>query len=485
MRFLRQSLTGLLMLSLTAGLLFYAGYSIYQALAIRAAESPTPPPRRERVFVVNTVTARPGPETPVLEVFGEIESARVLEIRTRSGGVLVEVSDVLENGARVRAGQFLARVDPAEAQFALDRSEADLTDARAEVREAERGLTLARDELAAARQQSGLRDRALARQRDLETRGVGTSAAVELAELEAFQADQTVLTLRQGEAAAEARVDQAQTRLARARTAFAEAGKRLEDTTIVANFDGVLQDVAVVQGRFVAANERIATLVDDAALDVAFRVSTAQYARLLDDTGHLVRAPVTVRLDAFGLAIEAPGSITRDSASVGVSETGRLLYARLDKTQGLKPGDFVTVRIEEPQLENVVRLPATALGPDGDILIVAQDSRVQTQPVTLVRRQRDTVLVRGDNLQGVEVVAQRTPVLGAGVRVRVQPMSIGPGLSDARFVTLAEDRRTRLIAHVEASGDMADEVKARLIEELQAPQVSRRTIERLEQRIGG
>ena len=63
--------------------------------------------------------------------------------------------------------------------------------------------------------------------------------------------------------------------------------------------------------------------------------------------------------------------ISRDSAAVMTGQSGRQLYARLDQARGLKPGDFVTVTVEEPVLSAAIRLPATALGPDGSLSAVS------------------------------------------------------------------------------------------------------------------
>ena len=120
-------------------------------------------------------------------------------------------------------------------------------------------------------------------------------------------------------------------------------------------------------------NGRVAQLVDGDKLEVAFRVSTSQYLRLLDEEGQLIRAPVKVTLDVFGTDLEAEGIISRDSAVVGEGQTGRLVFARLTDPAGMKPGDFVTVSIEEPPLDQVVRLPASALGPDGQVLALASE----------------------------------------------------------------------------------------------------------------
>src|SRR6056297_1809921 len=391
MRFLRQGLFGLFLLSLTLGLLAYAGQIVVSAVQERMAQEPRTPERRERIFAVRTVTAEEAQIAPVLTAFGQIESRRTLEIRAQVTGILTELSQDFVEGGAVRAGQFLALIDPADAETAVSRARTDLDDARAEEREAARALDLARDELAARRDQSEIQDRALARQRDLEDRGVGTLTAVETAEFNVVQARQAVLASRQALALAEARVDQAKTATARAELALSEAERRLAETRITAGFSGTLRDVAVIEGRLVTANEQLATLVDGTALEVAFRVSTAQFARLLDAGGALLKAPVTVTLDSGDTGIEATGRIIRQSAAVAEGESGRVLYATIDDAPAMKPGDFVAVTVEEPPLDAVIRLPATALGPDGAVLVLDGDDRLERLPVTLLRRQGNDI----------------------------------------------------------------------------------------------
>lgn len=489
MRFLRHSLIGLFLFGLTAGILAYAGQMVFSAVETRMSDAPRNTERRERVFAVNTVLAEEQSLSPVLIAFGEVQSRRTLEIRAKTGGTITELAGDFIEGGTVEAGQVLARIDPADAQSALARAHADLADARAETLEADRALVIARDDLTAARAQADLRARAFERQKDLETRGVGTATAVEVAELAAAQARQSVLSSRQAEALAEARVDQAATRLNRAEIALAEAERRLADTVIKAGFSGRLSAVNVVTGGVVAINEKLADLIDADALEVAFRISTAQYSRLLGDDGRLIAAPVTIALEAFGMTLNATGVITRDSAAVGAGQTGRLLFARIDSTNGLKPGDFVTVSVQEPVLEHVVRLPASALGPDGQVLVLGPEARLEALPVTLLRRQGDDILVRGDGLAGREVVAQRAPVLGSGIKVRV----INSGDDDdpaareeaSLMLELTEARRASLIAFIKADSTLSDADRARMIARLSQARVPAGMVRQLETRMGG
>ncbi|MCE0505667.1 HlyD family efflux transporter periplasmic adaptor subunit [Roseivivax sp. GX 12232] len=489
MRFLRRSLTGLFLLAATLGLLVYAGTLIQGAVATRMADEPRMPEGRERVFAVNVVTANPGTEVPVLTAYGAVESRRTLEIRTEAAGRIVELSEDFDAGGEVTEGQLLARIDPADAEAALARARSALTDARAEARDARRAVELAGANLEAAEEQVALYERAFARQEDLRERGVGSATAVETAELQASAARATVIQRRQALADAEARVAQAETVIARSELDVAEAERRLSETEIRAGFAGVLADVTVVEGRLVSANEQIATLIDPDALEVAFRVSTQGFARLLSDDGRVRRAPVSATLDVFGTDLVAEGVIDRASPQVAEGETGRLIYARLTSAAGFQPGDFVTVRVEEPPLSQVVRLPATALGSNGRVLLVGAEDRLEEADVTLLRRQGDAVLVAGEALAGRQVVAQRTPLLGPGIKVRTRDLDAGAAEEAApagdELMELSEARREKLRAFVEGNARMPEDAKERILAQLSEPRVPAAMVARLEARIGG
>lgn len=484
MRFVRHSVIALFLTAVAVGLLGYAAQIVSGAVQARLAnERPSPPPR-ERVFAVNLKTAVPERVVPVLEAFGEVQSRRTLELRTAMGGRVVWLDPAFVEGGEVTTGQELLRLDDADARAALQRADADLIDAEAEERDAARLLDLARDELRAAEEQADLRERAELRQRDLRERGVGTAALVEAAELSTSSAQQAVLARRQAVAQAEARVDQSGTRLARARLTRADLARDLGDAVVTADFDGTLSTVSVVEGRLVSPNEQIAMLVDPAALEVAFRVSTVQFARLLDAQGALIPANVRVSLGGRGGDLAATGRLDRASAAVGEGLSGRLLFARLDSAPGFRPGDFVQVEVDEPPVSNVVRLPATAFGADGTVLALLGEDRLERLDVTLVRRQGDDVLVSAPQLDAREIVTARSPLLGEGIKVRpIRPSDQAP--EPPAMVDLSEEHRAKLVAFVEASNGMPSAVKTRMLNALANPQVPQRLVDRIEARMGG
>ncbi len=548
MRFMTRGLLGLFILVLTIGLLLIAGNVFYQAVKEKQAQSQRQRPVRERTYSVEVQTIALQTVTPVIETYGEVVSGRTLEIRAVAGGALVRLAPDFREGGRVKAGDLLFQTDPASAEAALKLLQTELAEAEAELDEASEALILARDEQTAAERQAALRQQALDRQKSLKERGVGTDAAIESAELALSGAEQAILGKRQAVADAKARINRAEAQLSRTRINVDEAARKLRDTAVYAEFDGVLSDVSAVLGGLVNANERVGQLIDPKALEVLFRISNSEFATLTSSPSGMAGADVLV--DFNGLAEPVHGKIARVSAAVGEGQTGREIYASLDlePSASLRPGDFVAVRIEEPELTDVAVIPAAAVTTSGEVLLVGADNRLEAAKVQVLRKQGDSVLVRADGIVGRQLVLKRAPQLGTGIRVDPKgaggqviedevlvPLSeekqkqfiaaleqnrgippsvrermlarvrtgevpaqmaerldamLEPGASASsaagdEMVTLTVEERARLIAAVNGNPDMSEEVKTRMVERLSAPEVSKETYDRINSRIGG
>ena len=375
--------------------------------------------RRERVFAVATDRISIGAAAPEIRAFGEIRSGRSLELRAATAGRLVAISERFRDGEIVAEGEQLFLIDPADAADREADAAAALVEAEAELEEARIAADLAAQEHKAAIEQRRLRAQALERRRGLEERGFSTAEELETAELALADAERAVITRDQARAAAVRRAAQAEQQLTRARIALEDATRDMADTEFTAPFAGILQDVEATLGRLVAVNESLGALIDPTALEAAFRVTDAEFARLLDEEGRLLRLEAEVVLDLGPRAIRAPATLVRISATAQAEEGGRRIFARL--RQGaettFRPGDFVSLRIAEPALDGVAEAPAAALDAEDRILILTQEGRLREQPVEVVRRQGETVLLRGAP-EGAVFVKKRRPGLGEGVKAR-------------------------------------------------------------------
>ncbi len=493
MRFVMRSLMGLFAAGLTLGLLLVAGSQIWLALRSGADGDGRNRAAQEQVFTARLLSVRPETVTPVMEAFGTVESRRRLELRAGSSGRITYLDEAVHEGGRVVAGQVLARIDQAPALAERDTQTAALEDARASLEDARLSVAIARDDLTAAEVQAELRKAAVQRQHDLAARGLGTSAERETAELAASSAEQAVLSRKSALKQAEREVLAAEITVRRTEIALREAERELEQTEVTARFDGRVTAVTAVEGGLVAENEKLGEVIDAEALEVALPLSLQQYTRLAGAEGRISGIAATVVLDGSDGRITVPAVLDRSAAAVAEGSAGRVVYAAVaEGSDRLRPGDFVTVEIDEPPLNNAARIPAAAVGADGAVLVADAEGRLSAYPVTVLRRQRDDVIVAVPaDLVAAEIVAERVPQLGVGVRVRElqdagRPMSGPPvGASAALTLTPAPERRARLIAAVQGNAQLPEAARARMLEQLQADQVPADLVNRIETRMTG
>lgn len=147
----------------------------------------------------------------------------------------------------------------------------------------------------------------------------------------------------------------------------------------------------------------------------------------------------------------------------------------------------MTLSIAEPPLPDAVVLPSSALGADGTVLALGAEDRLEVVPAALLRREGDRVILGAGGIAGRDIVRERSPLLGAGIKVKpvreAQTQGAVADLPD--LIELTPERRAELIALVEGNSRMPAEAKARVLAQLSQDRVPARVIERLETRGGG
>ncbi len=330
-------------------------------------------------------------EVPLpVEYAGRVAAFRHVEVRAQVGGILLERA--FEEGATVKQGQVLFRIDPATYQVALDRGQADLLQAQATLRQAEgnyrRIEELSRTQVATARQL----DEALA-QRDQ------ARAAVQLAQAE---------------------IDSARLNLGY--------------TTVTAPLAGVTALESPPEGTLVQAQQTLLTTInqlDPAYVSFSFTDEEGQAFRELNErrAEPISEKDLTVELHyGNGTVYPAPGRI--DTAAQRVDQQTGTIEARAifpNPDGALLPGQFVRVVIRGVTLPDGIVVPnrAVSQGPQGpSIFVIDGNGTAQARPIRLGQEVADGWIVQ-EGLEGGEQV-----VVDGVIRVRpgapVRPVPAAP-----------------------------------------------------------
>ncbi|HCJ39994.1 MAG TPA: hypothetical protein DHV35_08655, partial [Halieaceae bacterium] len=147
---------------------------------------------------------------------------------------------------------------------------------------------------------------------------------------------------------------------------------------------------------------------------------------LLTSAGGLVGSTSTLSVNIGGRSFEFTAPITRSEAELDRRSRVATVIAEFsgspDLTEGrpaLTPGMFATAEIIGRPVDNVIELSNAALSPDGHVLVVNDESKLERRDVSVVSREGRSVWVSGLR-EGDMVVAELNNALLPGLRVMTE-----------------------------------------------------------------
>ncbi len=345
--------------------------------------------------------ARPPPEVGVIvveseevpypvEYAGRVAGFRDVEVRPRVGGILLKRE--FDEGARVKEGQVLFRIDPATYHVALDRAEAQLQSAQATLRQNEENYI---------------------RTAELERRKVSTT--------------------RQLDEAIAAR-DQARANVKLAEAEIEAAKLNLDYTVINAPVAGVTALESPPEGSLVVAQQTVLTIInqlDPAYVNFSFTDEEAQFFRKLNErrSKPLSQEDLTVELH-YGDGSVYPQSGEIDTAAQRVDARTGTIQARaiFPNPEGtLLPGLFVRLVIRGVTLPDAIVIPNRAIGqgPQGPfVFVVGANDTAEVRPIRLGPELAQGWAVQ-DGLRGGErIVVDGVIRVRSGAAVRPMPVEV-------------------------------------------------------------
>lgn len=329
-----------------------------------------------------------------IEVIGAAQAWKSDVIRAQVSGRLLSVAVV--EGTEVKAGDTVARIDPAPFRAALMQAQGTLLHDEAQLR-------LARIDLK--------RYRELLSQDSIASQQVDTQAAT-VKELEG-----TVLT------------DQG---------AVAAARVNLGYCTIAAPVSGRVGIRLVDPGNLVSPTDSTGIITIDQLEPIAveFSVPEGDFQRLREASQMFSRPLQTQAYSQDSGALLGSGELRIADNHVDPGTGTVELKARFPNAEGaLWPGQFVNVRLTLDVLHDALTIPNAAVnhGPDGTfVYLIGPNSRVSVRPVKVSVVQEATAVVASGLQTGDEVVTDGQMQLAPDSVVSVREAAVGASAASDR-----------------------------------------------------
>ena len=341
----------------------------------------TPTPLTVRVRTIET-------ESIELKVHsqGSVVPSTVSQLIPEVSGRVTWTSPNLVAGGYFEAGQELARIDDMDYRNAQDRANAALKRATAEVEH--------------AKYEYG-------RLRSLAERKLVSRSALENG-LRAYRVTQAAFE------DAQANSEQAQ--------------ENVKRTVLRAPFTGLVRAENIDIGQFASRGQPIATLYANDVVEVRLPIADRQLAFLnlppLRNGNFPEDMQPTVKLSADygGQTREWFGKIVRAEAEIDTSSRMVQLVARVESaedSQDLSVGLFVTAEIAGLAVENIVRLPRSAIRNDNQVLVVDTENRLRFRDIQPLRLYKDNVLINAGLIPGERVCVST-------VQTAIEGMAVNP-----------------------------------------------------------
>jgi len=291
---------------------------------------------------VKTVAVTKVPLPNDVTATGWADAQDTTTIAAQEAGLLVSIQ--AQDGAMVKAGDLIAKLDPRTAQASVDKDQANLAKDQATLVESEAALARAKNLL----------------------NNAGTQQTVD----QAVAARDTAVATVNG--------DKAQ---------LASDQVLLEHTEIRAPYDGRLGDVQLSVGAYVSAGTAIVSIAQYNPIYVKFHLQES-HLRELEEAMKAGTVPVsTVPRSPEGKARQ--GAMSFYDNQVDAASGTILAKAKFENANGaIWPGQSVNIVVHFNDNQPVIVAPTVAVspGPDGFFAYVVKDNKIHLTPVTVARQ---------------------------------------------------------------------------------------------------
>ncbi len=378
-------------------LILFAGIAGASYIKKKAPATRKRPPVK-MTSLVEVQSVRPDSHQVTVSAMGVAIPAREMVLKARVSGEIIRMHRDFSEGGFLKKGERILRLDGKDHELAVIQKRRAVTEAEYLLK-----LELGRQDVA---------------QREWELLKGDTPASPEDVEL----------------ATRKPHLDKARADLAAARAELARAERDLARTIVRAPFNAIVRTTHVELGSQISAQEPLAELVGVDAYWIQAsvpidRLKWIDAPRVTGEPGAPARVIYRQEFERSGVVIKLLGDLAPEGrmARVLVEIPDPL---DLKNPGGDRPrlllGEYVRVEIQGRRLDQVYRIPRSALRDNARLWIADEEDKLEIRAVDIVWRDADSVLAAGGLRPGDRVVASDLAAPAPGAPLSIRGETAGP-----------------------------------------------------------
>jgi len=329
---------------------------------------------------------------------GTVQARQEANITPQVSGRITHIAPNFISGGFFKEGDLLFKIEDVDYKLAVDRSRAAVAQAEFELAQEESNARVARNEW-----------ERLAKDKEEEPNPLVVY---------------------------EPQLKRARANVASARAVVRQAELDLQRTALKAPFNCRIRSEEIDLGQYVRSGNSAATVAGTETAEIVVPLPLEElYWLSIPRQGSKVKgSPATVKVAAGDQTFIWEGNVVRSLGEVdprgrmarvvvAVDDPYHLKKSNGDGVPDLEFGMFVEVAIQGDMLTDVFSIPRGALRQDDTVWVVGEEEKLQIRKINVVRRDRETVLIRNDLKEGDRVIL--TALQGAANGMKLRPREQG------------------------------------------------------------
>lgn len=368
---------------------------------------------KEKVWMVETLTAQFEDLAPVQTLYGTVESYSMVSSSSPVNGVIERV--FVKEGQKVKKGDKLVFLSEADLKIPLAQAKADAADAKAQ-------LTLQKltnqanvKRLEHEKKVLSLKQVAVTRAKQLMQKNLASQSSLDTAQEALVRQEYVVVGSQLAVQENQLKLAQAQARLEKAQATYEQAQINLQRGQLVAPYDARIAKVNVSEGSRVNAGAIMLSFYSLDSLELRAKLPVAQLPVL--EKALRENVSLNAIYQANNQSTELPLlRLAGEATTSGLDAFFKLPSSVLE----LRPGELMEVNLQGVVKGKVLAVPYSAIY-GSDRLYLIEDGRLQSHTVQIVgevmRDNKLWALVQPDFAEGSKISITHLPNATSGLKV--------------------------------------------------------------------
>jgi HlyD family secretion protein len=374
------------------------------------------PQPREKIWQVETMNVRLQSLSPVLTLYGEVETPSLLRSAAPGAGHIESV--LVKPGDRVTKGQKLLLMDGRDFAAANLQARANVADIEAQLSELELQYKANQRKLEQEKRLLELSKQELQRVQRLKKNNLSSDSALNNAREMLAKQELSLISIQLAVDSFGSSAKQLKARLSSARAKLAESDLAITRSEVTAPFDGFVSEVLVSSGDQVKQSEILLSLYEMDTLEIRARIPSsyqAEMVRALDSQSALM-----AQADLSGDSIILQLSRLAGEATPGGIDA---YFHVVEGFERLRIGNLLKINLQRPRQNQVIAVPYSAIYGNNRIFIL-QQGRMKSRDVESIGQYNDEtgkswMLLRNNTIEaGAKIIITHLPNAVDGLKVK-------------------------------------------------------------------